>query len=190
MNKPKDKKCKYCGDIFTPRTSLQKNCFKSECIKAFYEENKPKIERTTIKRNKERKKDLKESLVTISQLKQQARRPFQKFIRIRDENKPCISCGSITATNWHAGHFKKAEIYFGLIFDENNVHKQCAKCNVFLGGNEANYRSGLVERYGEVFVSNLEEKALKTKDYMHTREELKEIKEKYLKRIKDLQNGI
>ena len=181
----KKKKCKYCGVLFSPRTSLQKNCYDSDCIKKFYEENKSKISKVTTKRKQADRKELKEKMLTISQLKQRARTPFQKWIRLRDADKPCISCGTTTASMWHAGHNKKAEIYFGVIFDEDNVHKQCAKCNVYLGGNEANYRQGLVARFGEQFVLDLEKRADETRDYKHSREELEEIKNKYLKRLRN-----
>lgn len=177
-------KCKYCGALFSPRTSLQKNCYDSDCIKKFYEENKSKINKATKKRKTDERKELKEKMLTISQLKQRARTPFQKWIRLRDKDKPCISCGSVS-DKVDSGHYKKAEVYFGLIFDEDNVHSQCQKCNRYLGGNEANYRQGLVARFGEQFVLDLERKADETRDYKHSREELEEIKNKYLKRLKN-----
>ena len=58
-----------------------------------------------------------------------ARKAFQSYIRERDKGKPCISCGTTTATKWDAGHYLKAELYTGLIFNEDNVHRQCQRCN-------------------------------------------------------------
>src|SRR5690606_36814293 len=89
---------------------------------------------------------------------------FQKYIRLRDKDLPCISCGSFEGVP-QGGHYKKAEIYSGVIFDERNCHKQCKKCNVFLGGNEANYRVNLVKRFSENYVSDLDDYANKTKNY-------------------------
>ena len=37
-----------------------------------------------------------------------------------------------------------------------NIHTQCARCNGHLGSNAINYRLGLIERYGEQFVEDLE----------------------------------
>lgn len=185
----KKKKCKYCGVLFSPRTSLQKNCFHSDCIKKFYEENKAKISKVTTNRKQAERKELKEKMLTISQLKQRARTPFQKWIRLRDSDKPCISCGS-NSDKVDAGHFKKAEVYFGLTFDKDNVHSQCQKCNRYLGGNEANYRQGLVARFGEQFVLDIEKRADETRDYKHSREELEEIKNYYLKKLRDAKRDI
>ena len=40
-------------------------------------------------------------------------------------------------------------------------------------------------RFGEQFVLDLERKADETRDYKHSREELEEIKNYYLKKIRD-----
>lgn len=98
---------------------------------------------------------------------------------------PCISCKS-NSKLVDGGHYRKAEIYSGVIFDENNCHSQCQKCNRYLGGNEAEYRNGLVERYGEKFVIDLEEKARITKNYKYSKDELLEIKKKYQEMYNDL----
>lgn len=132
---------------------------------------------------REKKKKLKEKNKTITQLINEAKLPFQKWIRFRDANLPCISCGTDAELN-DGGHFYKAEIYRGLIFNENNCHKQCRKCNQFLGGNENNYRLGLIARYGEDFVKDLDKISdeNRTKDW--TREEIKQIKQKYNLKLK------
>jgi hypothetical protein len=45
---------------------------------------------------------------------------------------------------WDGGHLKKAEIYSGVILILLR-HKQCRKCNRFLGGNELMFR--LIQRW-------------------------------------------
>jgi len=60
-----------------------------------------------------------------------------------------------------------------------NVHKQCRKCNRFLGGNELNYREGLIIRYGLEYVEEVETRANNTRNQGWNRTELTEIKEKY-----------
>jgi hypothetical protein len=111
--------------------------------------------------------------------------PFQKWIRLRDANDGCISCDSVNVKIWHAGHYFKAELFTGLIFDEINVNKQCEKCNTFLGGNETGYRKGLIAKYGEKVVKDLELRSNELREYKFTREELKEIKTKYQKLLKN-----
>jgi hypothetical protein len=138
-------------------------------------------------KQKQRKEvqEFREKDKTIKQLIADAKKPFQHFIRLRDAKLPCISCGTINAKIVDGGHFYKAELYTGLIFNEDNCHKQCRKCNTFLGGNENNYRLGLIDRYGIDFVLNLDELSLISKTYKFERSELVKIKEYYKQKIKE-----
>lgn len=132
-------------------------------------------------RKKEESKDKRErrfELLSYPKRVQEARRVFQKWIRERDKDLPCVSCGNPFAEDYHAGHFKKAEVYSQLIFHRHNCHKQCVRCNVFLGGNEANYRVELIKRIGEEAVNELEQ-SIPNKVYRYSNEELKEIIKKY-----------
>lgn len=137
-------------------------------------------------KNKKERSELKESLKSINAVINDVKKVFQTFIRLRDKNKPCISCGNKNPTDWCGSHYFPAGVYSGLIFDERNCHGACnSYCNMYLSGNLVNYRIGLIERYGEEFVINLEKDSLLLKNYKYTREELKEIKEKYKLKIKD-----
>lgn len=146
---------------------------------------KPKVKRTTKKVIKQKEREQRESLKSISRLIQEARVPFQKWIRYRDANQGCISCNETNPKVWHAGHYKKAELFTGLIFNEINVNKQCERCNTFLGGNESEYRKGLVEKYGEEMVALMEVSSDHLRSYKFTREELREIKTKYQKKLRE-----
>ena len=53
------------------------------------------------------------------------------------------------------------------------------KCNLYLDGNEANYRAGLIKRISEQAVIELEIRAENTKRVKYTDEELKLIKTRY-----------
>jgi hypothetical protein len=78
---------------------------------------------------------------------------FNAYIRLRDCNKGCISCGKPVE---HAGHFFSEGHFPALQFNEVNVNGQCLRCNRHLHGNLIFYRSGLVKRYGEQKVLLLE----------------------------------
>ena len=147
--------------------------------------NKVQFERKQRAISKKQTQEIRQKLKTISQLIAEAKKPFQKWIRMRDVNRSCISCQSTTSDIWDAGHYFKAELYTGLIFNENNVHKQCRKCNTFLGGNEINYRRGLIERFGAEYVNQLESMADANRTYKFTRDQLQQIKEHYLDKIKN-----
>lgn len=172
MNHLKTKKCINCSTNYHPYTTTQKCC----CVTCAISYNRKKVEVA-------HRKEIKKDLLTISDYKKIARQVFQKFIRLRDTNEPCISCGTITATIWDAGHYFKAELFSGLIFDENNCHKQCRKCNTFLNGNEIQYRMGLVKRFGEKWVKALEKKSEKMRVRKWSKFELEELKNTYQEKI-------
>ena len=146
---------------------------------------KIKVKRDKHKEEVKAKKEFKEKNKSIAALILEARKPYQQWIRMRDANNSCISCGQIDSDIWDAGHFKKAELYTGLIFDERNTAKQCRKCNVYLNGNEGEYRKRLIEKFGPEWVLKLDEDADKLRQYKWSREELIEIKNKYLHKIKE-----
>jgi hypothetical protein len=176
-------KCKICNDTFVKTRPIQPTCLSSTCMYAYAiaYANK-RIER----KKKAENKVLKEKLKTLTQYESEAKKEFQRFIRKRDENLPCISCGTFQTDLWDGGHFKKAELYSGVIFDEMNCHRQCRKCNRFLGGNELNYREGLVKRYGIDYVLEIEERALRLKKHKYSREDLIALKNLYKEKIKFL----
>jgi hypothetical protein len=91
--------------------------------------------------------------LSFPKLLAKAQRDFNKYIRLRDKDKGCISCGaSIT----EAGHYFSAGHYSALRFNEINVNGQCTQCNCFLSGNLIHYRNGLINRYGEQKILLLE----------------------------------
>lgn len=92
-------------------------------------------------------------LLSIPALTKKAQDVFNRWIRKRDENKPCISCGGPVT---EAGHYYSAGHYSSLRFNEMNVNGQCTKCNCFLHGNLIKYRHGIVARYGSKKLDELE----------------------------------
>lgn len=88
---------------------------------------------------------LKYKKKTIAQLIKLATLYFNKFIRERDKDKGCVSCGAKVE---HAGHFYSGGHYSALRFNENNVHGQCLRCNNFLHGNLNEYRKRITQRIG------------------------------------------
>src|SRR5210317_110747 len=129
----------------------------------------PRVGRQIKKNRNEERKRQRDKLKSIRRLIREARVPFQRWIRWRDNQEPCISCGARESPIWDAGHYYKAELYTGLIFDELNVNKQCRKCNTFLGGNESGYRKGLLKKYGRKKVEQLDLKADSLRVYKYTR---------------------
>jgi hypothetical protein len=168
-------KCAFCKKQFTQFNSTISVCGYQCAI----EWGKLHPKKTSIKRvNSEIKSEAKQKLKTQAQLRNPIKLHFQKWVRMRDIKEPCISCGT-TEAKWDGGHYLKAEIYSGVIFDERNVNKQCSYCNQYLDGNTAAYRQGLIKKIGLEAVIALEELANETRTKKWTIEELQQIKNKY-----------
>lgn len=182
MTKLGKRKCKECGITFQKTKPLQFVC-SVECSIS-YARKKEKEKRE--KKQKAKDRATKQKLKTYSQKVQEARRIFQQYIRLRDKDQSCICCGASESKAWDAGHFYKAELYSGLIFNEDNCHKQRRYCNRYLGGNEREYRVGLIDRIGLEKVEAIEAAKDSLKYYKYTDDELNGIKKKYRKKIKEL----
>lgn len=135
----KQKKCRYCKEYFTPFNSLQPFCFKTECIQ---EHNKVIREKKARKVKKEFKESDKSTLLKLAQT------VVNKYIRLRDLNKPCISCQHIGERQIHAGHYRPMGNNQQLRFYTLNIFAQCSICNNYLSGNLANYRINLIKKLG------------------------------------------
>nr|WP_041296558.1 recombination protein NinG [Janthinobacterium sp. Marseille] len=83
-------------------------------------------------------------------------RLVNKFVKIRDVDDPCISCGTWTTVRWEAGHYISRGANNTLRFELDNIHKQCHRCNVQLSSNAVMYRIGLVKKIGIERVERLE----------------------------------
>ena len=115
-------------------------------------------------------------LTPLPKLLKKAERVFNAYVRQRDKNETCISCGK---PGNQAGHYFTVKQFSALRFHHWNVNLQCAYCNLFAHGNQAMYRIGLVRKIGEYNVIQLEQIAMDNRIKKWTRKELNEIIEKY-----------
>jgi hypothetical protein len=84
----------------------------------------------------------KEVLKPVSQWEDECRRIVQKIARLRDRNDGCISChmGPNYGGQWHGSHYRSVGASSNTQFLLWNIHKACAQCNKFKGGNREFYR--------------------------------------------------
>ena len=169
----KTKKCKICRVSFVPYKSLEQWC-SPECGFKLFKQNQDK------KASREYRQ-AKVKLKPRAQWLKEAQTIFNKFIRLRDDAEPCISCGRHHTGQYHAGHYRSVGSTPELRFNELNCHKQCSVCNNYLSGNAINYRINLVKKIGLEQVEWLESKH----EPLHLSiEEIVEIKKKYSDKIK------
>ena len=174
----KPKKCKICKNTFEPVRFAQIVCGISCAI----EHSRALTEKKKAKEHKEAKAKLK----SRAEYLKETQAVFNKYIRIRDDALPCISCGRQHQGQYHAGHYRTVGAAPELRFNELNVNKQCAPCNNHLSGNLVEYRRGLVAKIGIDKVEWLEGKHEAKK---YTIDEIQAIKKEYQQKIKELERG-
>ncbi|MEK9497088.1 recombination protein NinG [Photorhabdus sp. P32] len=159
MKKPARRKCKICGAWLIPKFEHQYYC-SPECgeklSQQLYNRDKEKAERALKKKQRQELVEKKDKLKArrlavkhISYFRNQAQQTFNAFIRERDKDLPCISCGRFHKGQYHAGHYRTTKAHPELRFDEDNTHKQCSACNNYLSGNIINYKPRLIEKIGQ-----------------------------------------
>ena len=185
---------KGCGKIINVnfrKYGLCQSCYASFILETDY--GRLLLEKATLKATKSRKEfneaeqEHKENK-SLGWLLTNTKNVFHEYVRLRDKGKDCVSCGQAWSNEHQAGHFKKAELFSILRFNENNVHNQCKGCNLFNDGNEQEYALRIHLRIGKeglkeiVRLSELDHKL----NHKWNREDLKEIREKYKLKLKQL----
>ncbi|HUX57108.1 MAG TPA: recombination protein NinG [Bacteroidales bacterium] len=131
---------------------------------------------------------MKRKTKSLPKLKADCQKIFNEYIRLRDQGRPCISCGLMKPLQ--AGHYFPTQGYDGLRFNEDNVHGECAGCNCFDESHLIHYGRNLWLRIGRENVEYLAECAQEYKHigYKWSRSELIELIEKYKAKVKELRN--
>lgn len=177
MKPTKPRLCKVCKSEYIPSMTTQKVCGLACAIKIAQDKEAKKARKQHIKA----KKELKDNDRSFQLKKTQ--QIFNKYIRLRDDALPCISCGRFHEGQYHAGHYRTVGANPELRFDDGNCFKQCSPCNNHLSGNLVNYRINIIARHGLELVERLEG-SHEPKRY--TIKELKEIQVLYKQKIKEL----
>ena len=110
----------------------------------------------------------------IAKLKRKLDEIFSRYVRKRDKDEGCISCGF--NGNLQAGHFRRREL-MATRWEDKNVNGQCARCNLWLGGATYEYAKGLDKKYGKGTAEELYKLSQKIKQW--SAEELEAMIEKY-----------
>lgn len=171
----KKRKCKSCKEGFMPSRPLQGVC----SMKCAYAYQKLLKEKKDAKDWKVKKSEMKKALLTHKDWIKLYQTTFNAYIRLRDRDLPCVSCGVYSCEEFHAGHYV-ATTYQYHRFNENNVQKQCSRCNTHLRGNLIPYRIELLKRIGldEVeYLENSRHMALQI-SIPEIQEKIKEYKDK------------
>lgn len=160
--RPRPKTCRICKQKFSPVRSIQPTCLNFDCQVSYANQV---AEKAAKKRELEEKRhqrqldrEAKGRVKTLTQYANEAQAAFNAWKRYVDlaDGYGCISCGTYTAMQWHAGHYRTRKAANQLRFHPDNVHLQCSQCNNHDSGNIVEYRINLVRRIGIERVEALE----------------------------------
>lgn len=98
---------------------------------------------------------------TVSQLRKKLWELTSKFVRLSAADSDgfcfCVTCSA--RLDWiyeaQAGHFIPKAQGNATAWDLRNIHVQCYRCNINLGGNGAEYYPWMVKKYGQDEVDEL-----------------------------------
>lgn len=193
MKIPNHRNCKICKKRFKPATLYDWWCteeHKEELITKLATEARQKRiqqqERQRKETTQQERRSLKIRKLAVqprSYFIKQAQQAVNAFIRERDKHLPCVSCGTLSAAQWDAGHYRTTAAAPQLRFDPRQIWKQCSVCNQHKSGNLVPYRAELIRRIGLAEVESIEGNHDR---HRWTIEECKAIKAEYQQKLKDL----
>lgn len=170
MRKPTRRSCKICKTKFIATYENVWWC----CPDHGYEYSQHLLARKKAESERKRKQEAqqerrelkvrKAEFKTKAQWDKEAQSAFNRYIRIRDEGKECVSCGNplignrnyLTGSAIDASHYRSRGAASHLKFNVFNVHSACTRCNRQLSGNAVEYRIRLIARIGLERVERLE----------------------------------
>jgi hypothetical protein len=189
----KQRECKVCLSLFSPRNTLQKVCSTYCALHSVLTRKEKLLAREKAAARRAAVRELREAKVKLKTRRQwmaEAQAAFNAYIRYRDTDLPCISCGDFTPMtrggDYDCGHYRSVGANPELRFHEQNSNRQCKRCNGHLSGNIANYRIGLLLKYGPEVVAEIEGPH-EVKKY--TTDELIAIKKEYQAKLKQLKRS-
>lgn len=184
---PRPKKCKNpaCGEKFVPQRLGQAVC-SYQCGLAIKDVNQEKARKSLDQVERNEIKVRKEKLKSRADRAKDTQQAFNEWVRLRDADLPCVSCGRHHDGQYHAGHYRTVAANPAIRFEPLNVHKQCAPCNNHKSGDIVNYRIELVKRIGAEAVEWLEGPH---EPKRYTVEQLKAMTADYRARTKELKKG-
>ncbi|HCI6016941.1 TPA: recombination protein NinG [Klebsiella quasipneumoniae subsp. similipneumoniae] len=169
MAKRSRRKCAHCREWFYPAREGQTVCC-FECASAIGKKQAAKAreaakkkallrQREVEKESRQRRRAKRIELKTKSQWRSEAQTAFNKYVRLRDAGKPCISCGRLPEQKlggtMDCGHYRTRGAARHLSFNLHNTAAQCVYCNRDRAGAQKAFEQGLIQRIGPEAVDAL-----------------------------------
>ena len=182
----KSKKCKACGNKFTPARAFQPCCSPACAIQHVRDKKHKKLKAEFYVNDLPKQKELTQKAFNKLRKLQEL-----KWFSDRGLEPECISCGK-TNMDWCCGHFKTVGSQGALRYDEKNTYLQCNRyCNMGLSGNihgnknTRGFIKGLKERFGEEEAQKIIDYCEQDREKKWTAEELIELRKQINQKIRE-----
>jgi hypothetical protein len=174
----KQKTCKACRQKFVPSRPMQAACTPACAIAIAERKREKQAQQMAAEKRKEARQRL-ERIKTRAQWMKEAQAAVNRYVRLRDRDKGCISCDRPATWDgqWHASHFRSVGAASAVRFNLWNIHKACSVCNHHLSGNVAGYTPRLIEKVGPEKV-----------EWLQQQNQIVRYEIEYLKRLKSVFN--
>lgn len=185
---PKPKTCRNaaCSIKFVPQRLGQAVCSPA-CALATKDVNQQKARKSLAQVERREIKVRKDKLKSRADHMREVQAAFNEWVRLRDADLPCVSCGRHHEGQYHSGHYRTVGGNPELRFEPLNAWKQCAPCNNHKSGDIVNYRIELIKRIGVEKVDWLEGPH---EPKRYTVEDLKAIKADYRAKSRELKRAV
>ncbi len=179
LKKKPRRKCKVCGEFFHPAFDNIRWCSPEHGAQFALQQLAKKRQKQQQEKDKKTRATWRKRKAAVKPLKHwedMTQRVVNDYIRERDHDLPCISCGTWETVQWEAGHYRSRGKASHLRYIEDNINKQCHHCNVQLSGNQQQYRIRLIRKIGPERVEALDNN---NTPHRYTIEELEAIRKHY-----------
>nr|DAL51244.1 MAG TPA_asm: NinG recombination protein [Caudoviricetes sp.] len=161
MRKPR-RKCTVCREWFHPTRDGQFVCSfecasahgkaTNDAAKAAAQLEAKKQKQQNEKEERKRLRERRLALKTKPKWRKEAQDAFNRYVRLRDAGKPCISCGRMPGQKFggtmDCGHYRTRGAAAHLAFNLLNTAAQCVYCNRDRAGAQKAFEQGLILRIG------------------------------------------
>jgi hypothetical protein len=162
------RRCKRCGEYFEAISGLKLPtgffCSKDHAIEYGLEESRKRTDRLldkaarvqaanakiAAKRERESTARRKKELNRSHHLDQLQKLVNQWVVHVRDEDKPCCTCGTTNQfIKYDCGHLRTRGASPATRFLLSNMNRQCVRCNMYESGRVAEHKGYVVATYGQ-----------------------------------------
>jgi len=161
----KDKKCKGCGNVFSPVRPLQAVC-SPECgysVVQVLEKKKRQKELQVEKKDWQDYKKRRSPIVYEKDNTYYLQNEINRLSKMIDNkfSNPCIDCNRGYGAQQDGAHYHSVGAHSNVRFNLHNVHAARSECNQHDPYHKTRYAKGLKQRYGNDYLEMVEGLPLK-----------------------------